>query len=1295
MVLSIGGTTFAQDVITISGTVTTRADGLPVPGATVAIVGAGATATADASGRYTLQVPRSMARDGRLRVRVDALGLPARVIDAAVNGATLTVDIALTIGFSEQVTVGSRAAGADAEKAVPVDVLTHDQIAASGFTETAQVIESLAPSFNFTRPSITDGTDTVRPATLRGLGPDQVLVLVNGKRRHQSALVHLNGSIGRGSTGVDLNAIPVSAIDHIEVLRDGAAAQYGSDAIAGVINLVLKGGVSRPAVTSNFGLSKGSFAGNNCTPNGQSCTEGSDIPFADGGLADLGGSWGIGVGKGSVTVASEYRHHNRTNRASFDPRDQIVAGDAGNNAVAEPNHRWGDPDTRDLMTFANANLPLNASETRSIYAFGGYSRRTANSAGFYRRALDARNWPQIYPLGFLPTIQPTVLDISGTGGVRGLAGGWTYDLSAGYGHNSFAFAIGDTLNVSLGPSQPPNKTTFDAGTLILNQFVGNADISRRIRTRGFAAPLNVAFGAEVRRENYQIQAGEPDSYRDGGVPNQAGGPAAIGAQVFPGFRPSNAVNESRASAAGYVDVEGDPSTWLRIGAAGRAERYSDFGGTIDGKLSARLQPDRRLVVRGSVSTGFRAPSLAQSFFSSTATNFLNLGQGLVPVEALTLPVASPAAQVLGAAPLRPESSRNASAGVVITPIGDLEVAVDYYHIAIDDRIVLSGNFTAAPVAELLAPFGANSARFFTNAIDTRTRGVDATATYRVSSIASGDLELRAGYNNTRTKIVGTIATPPSSPRTRQCCSTTSNRTVSNAASRTTTCAWAAGGGATGSVSMSTSRGTGVSAVSSPRTRPTTSTSARSGSPTPSFRTGAATTCWPRARRTCSTSSPIATRPSTRSTASRRFRASRRSGSTAGRCTCGSGGPSSGPPPPPGAIDRQRRADAEGLTGTRDSRAPVRALGEASVLPLAVPESHFMFVSRRSVFAAAALALSACSGHPASHGQAAPAPQVRSASSSNTPTLDAVRSRGFVRCGVSTGIAGFSSVDGQGQWQGLDVDICRAIAVAVLGDATKVRFTPLTSAQRFTALQAGEIDVLARSTTVTFQRDAQLGIEFPAVNWYDGTGFLVPKALGVKSARDLDGATICVQPGTTTELDIADYFRAHHLRFTPVVIERVEEATNAYYAGRCDAFSQDQSMLAGVRLRAPKPEEHVVLPEVISKAPIAPGVMPNDVRWMKIVRWAVFAMIDAEELGLDSTTIERSLTSSDPDVQRFVGTTGGFGAMLGVDPRWAYNIVKQVGSYGESFDRNIKPLGVGRGLNRLWKDGGILYAPDLR
>jgi len=345
----------------------------------------------------------------------------------------------------------------------------------------------------------------------------------------------------------------------------------------------------------------------------------------------------------------------------------------------------------------------------------------------------------------------------------------------------------------------------------------------------------------------------------------------------------------------------------------------------------------------------------------------------------------------------------------------------------------------------------------------------------------------------------------------------------------------------------------------------------------------------------------------------------------------------------------------------------------------------------------ALGLAVCSVAIALKGVAMPESAAPEPSRGRTAahTLDGVRRKGFVQCGVSTGVAGFSVPDAQGQWRGLDVDVCRAIAAAVLGDAGKVRFTPLTAAQRFAALQAGEIDVLSRVTTFTFQRDVQLGLEFPAINWYDGTGFLVRRASGVRSPRDLDGATICLSAGSTTELDVADYFRRNRLRFTPVVMERVEELTNAYFAGRCDAFSQDRAILAAVRARAPRPDEHVVLTDVVSKAPYSPAVMPDDVRWMEIVRWSVYAMIDAEELGLRSDTIEAASARADPAVDRFLGRTGGFGEMLGLDGAWAVRIVRQVGNYEESFQRNLAPLGIDRGINRLWKDGGILYAPDLR
>ena len=312
------------------------------------------------------------------------------------------------------------------------------------------------------------------------------------------------------------------------------------------------------------------------------------------------------------------------------------------------------------------------------------------------------------------------------------------------------------------------------------------------------------------------------------------------------------------------------------------------------------------------------------------------------------------------------------------------------------------------------------------------------------------------------------------------------------------------------------------------------------------------------------------------------------------------------------------------------------------------------------------------------------------------TLDAVKSKGYVQCGVNTGLAGFSQPDSRGVWKGIDVDACRAVAAAVFGDHSKVRYTPLTAQQRFTALQSGEVDILSRNTTWTITRDTSLGLNFVGVTYYDGQGFMVPKKLNVKSAKQLNGATICVQPGTTTELNLADYFRANRMSFKPVVIEKLEEVTNAYFSGRCDVFTTDVSGLVSTRgSRAPNPADHIILPEVISKEPLGPVVRHGDDRWFDVVKWAVFAMLEAEEMGLTSKNIDQNLNSTNPAIQRFVGATGDIGKMLALDNRWAYNVVKQVGNYGESFDANLTPLGFERGINNLWTKGGLMYAPPVR
>ena len=726
----------AQPAATIRGRVTIGSDGSPLPGATVSIDEMNLTTVSDAQGNYALAVPAAQIGQN-VRISVTLQGFQTHSANLTLRSGETVRDFPLRVSYGQEITVGSRAIGAQQEKAVPVDVLPHEQIVATPSAETNQIIQKLSPQFNFPRPTITDGTDTVRPATLRGLGPDQLLVMVNGKRRHASALINANNSIGRGSSGVDLNAIPSGAIDNVEILRDGAAAQYGSDAIAGVLNLVLKSGAQPLTVSLKSGA-----------------TTHGDGQMLDGGLS---GGWG--VGRGSLFGEVEYRDRYATNRAGFDPRDQVVNGDAKTNTVPQPSFHWGDAYSRDLMGFMNLNLPVTADDKQIVYAFGGLSNRHASSGGNYRRALQNTNFKTIYPQGYLPLIEPRVLDGSFTGGVRGELAKWFYDLSSGYERNKFDFFVRHSLNATLGPSLPPNQTSFYSGTLRDSQWMTNLDLSRAFNV-GLAGPLNVAAGAEFRREGYGIQAGEPASYLDGGLKAQDGTQAPPGAQVFPGFRPSNEVDVTRNNKSLYADLEGDVTSMLRLGLAGRFENYSDFGNTTNGKITARFSPRKSLIFRGSASTGFRAPSLGQSFFSAVSTNFLrDANNNLAPFEVGTYPVSSPIAQALGAQPLRPEKSKNLSGGIVYQPLDNLELTADYFHIGIDHRIVFSGNFTGGKVQPLLAPFGVTGARFFTNAIDTRTNGFDLVANNQRSLGNLGHLDLGAAYSYNRTKIGSTVATP--------------------------------------------------------------------------------------------------------------------------------------------------------------------------------------------------------------------------------------------------------------------------------------------------------------------------------------------------------------------------------------------------------------------------------------------------------------------------------------------------------------------------------------------------------
>jgi iron complex outermembrane receptor protein len=640
---------------------------------------------------------------------------------------------------------------------VPVDVLTATDIRQTGQAETSQIIQMLAPSFNFPRPSIADGTDHIRPSTLRGLGPDQVLVLVNGKRRHTTALVNVNGTIGRGSTGVDLNTIPASAIDRIEILRDGAAAQYGSDAIAGVINVILKSDASTDIETQI----------------GQSYTTmkalGQELELRDGDVSVVSANTGLLFrGDGFLHLTGQYQHRGSTNRSLPDTRQQYFAGDPRNTdpAFANQNHfRQGDAIVNDISFVANGGLPAFNGGAQ-VYGFTGISMREGQGAGNWRlpSGNNTIRAATHFPNGFLPYINSTIGDFSGTLGLKGNARGWQYDLSGTLGRNKFDFDITNTNNATMGTASPKE---FYAGSLKFGQALANLDLVRSVSSAALGMPINIALGAEARRDMYGIEAGEPDSYRDGGVlvldgPN-AGQQPTPGAQVFAGFQPGDAGDHNRMSYAAYADFETNPTDRIQLGLAGRTEHYGDFGWATIGKVSARVELLPSVALRGAFNTGFRAPSLGQQFFSSTATNFLNLGAGLVPVEIRTLPVTSGAAVALGAEPLRPEKSKNFGVGLTMSGIRNLSLTADYYHITITDRIVFSGNFTGTAMTNFLAAQGfpgVGSARYFTNAIDTRTNGFDIVARYALDFGSPGITRFTGGYNNTETDVTRVASTPP-------------------------------------------------------------------------------------------------------------------------------------------------------------------------------------------------------------------------------------------------------------------------------------------------------------------------------------------------------------------------------------------------------------------------------------------------------------------------------------------------------------------------------------------------------
>jgi iron complex outermembrane receptor protein len=684
---------------------------------------------------------------------------PARLSLAALLAATVLSPIAAGPAFAQEasedeaiIVTGTRAANRSAlSTASPVDVIAAEDLSQLGVAEVNQALAVALPSFNFPRPGLADGTDTIRPATLRGLSPDQTLVLLNSKRRHAASLVNVNGTVGRGSSAVDLNTIPTAAVGSIEVLRDGASALYGSDAIAGVINVRLREASSGGGLTLSYGQRRSTvetLVGNPPAGAGWSVANLASYDVEDGETVNINGWIGFPLGsQGFLTLAAEYLDQQETIRTAPDWRQQypLVSGafDPRELTINRYNAWYGEPRIEQITAFANAGYDLaNGAE---LYGWASYQNRDSTSAGFFRRALDDRNVIQIYPDGFLPLINPEVTDLSAAGGVRFDLAGWDMDTSLVYGSNEMAFTIRNTLNRSIGPS---SKTVFDAGGFEYEQLVFNFGGVRSF-TSNLEFPINLAVGVEARREGYSIFAGEPDSYRNGGVLLN-GAPTASGAQVFPGFRPSNEVDEERDAIGFYVDAETNITANLQVGLAVRAEHYSDFGETLTGRFSARYDFNDWFAVRGSVQNGFRAPSLQQQFFTATSTNFING----VPFDITTFPVSDPVARALGAQELRAEESTNVALGAVFRVQG-FSVTVDAYQIEVTDRIVLSENLTAANVRTFLTSqgfIGIGGGRFFINGVDTTTEGVDVVANWSLDETPIGDFDFTFGANWNSTDV---------------------------------------------------------------------------------------------------------------------------------------------------------------------------------------------------------------------------------------------------------------------------------------------------------------------------------------------------------------------------------------------------------------------------------------------------------------------------------------------------------------------------------------------------------------
>ncbi len=737
---------------TIKGSIKDAAE--PLQGASVVAEGKGGT-YANAAGNFELKLPA-----GSYKITVSFVGYQSQTFNVTLTAGQvypLSVELKRNTDIQQVTVVGTRSTAirTSTQTAAPRDVFSARELQMTGQIEPTQMVNFVAPSFNSSRQTIADGTDHIDPATLRGLGPDQVLVLVNGQRRHNTALLNVNGTIGRGSVGTDLNSIPASAIERIEVLRDGAASQYGSDAIAGVINVVLKKDVRRTNLNIHRG---GYYAG-------------------DGNAWGLGLNHGMRLGKkgGFLDVFADIRDREATNR-SGDYTGGVyynyagLSGDALANVKAQDeaiikqrgfsrknNMTIGNSAVENYGFMFNAGLPL--SERVNLNLFGGLNYREGSAGGFYRypyqtsQVIAAR-----YPDGFLPQILSTIRDNSIGGSVEGTTkSNWRWSFNGVYGRNNFHFDVANSNNASQYAMGANAQTEFDAGILRFGQATGSFNISKDFGKSIGVKTFNLAFGNETRIENYEIEAGEEASYKN--YDPQSG--RVGGAQVFPGFQPVNAVNETRYINGTYVDLETDINDNFLINAAARYEDYSDFGGNIAGKLSMRYKIIDALTIRGTVSNGFRAPSMHQRYFSAVSTVFVNTSSGLVPLQQGTFRNNSQIAGAFGIPSLDAEKSMNYSVGIT-SKIKGINLTVDAYQINIDDRIVLTGSFTKSNslVNSILSAYpDINSAIFFTNAINTRTRGIDVVANKNLK-LGVGSLDVTIAANVNKTEVVGDIKTSP-------------------------------------------------------------------------------------------------------------------------------------------------------------------------------------------------------------------------------------------------------------------------------------------------------------------------------------------------------------------------------------------------------------------------------------------------------------------------------------------------------------------------------------------------------